>query len=640
MRKFSIAFGFIIILLAIIALTILWPSKPLPTTTTNSQPTKPTQTTPEKTSQYTPIQLRYNYQAGDHLTYKVNYFSSGKIIKKDKTAPEAINEEMFRMKISGKLHQRIYEIKDKKIFAGYTLQASLIDISADDNRLKREMYKALETEIFVWFQNQGAIERWFFPTEIPADLRNTMKSLLLNIQVQFAETANKEWQVEEVDMNGPYQAKYSCGFTENADRLIILKNKTFYVPQEGEISPVIKNSKGTVQWDTQTQVIQKLDWAESLEINALDFNTLGTYQITIQLENKENDPNLACSMDKKITKGKVYETKSHKVEGEEIMKRRRLERLIAGRTWDDLKKAMDQVKQDPKNAKQRNECYRFLGAWMELHPENIAEITKQVIAAQEMDGLTSTILSALSDVENPLAQTAFKEILDKRQDDPNMVAATLSHMVLISNPTDESLELVQNLHRTNNNAQVKNSSALALGGMIGEIRKKDPAKANALIYDMEQNLRGAQNFDQKKIYLETLGNAGSSSSLQTISPFLSDSDENIQASAVASLRFIDSPEADLLLAQTFEKNTSFQVRNSVIDTLIYRKPTQAIFAVLQKDIDKESSENLRLKRARALWDMRRQFPLAETTVRNMIANDPSSKVRSSLIQATLVDRDQ
>lgn len=639
MRNFLIALGVVVVILALVGIIIVvWPDNQ-PENKPNGDPKNP-KPLPNQTTQYTPIQLRYNYQPGDHLVYKVNYFSTGKITKKDKLPTESVSEEAFRMKIAGKLHQYIYEIKDKKIFAGYILQASKIEISADDNKLLREMYKVLETEIFVWFENQGAIERWFFPSEIPADLRNTMKSLLLNAQVHFADEAKKDWQVEETDMNGKYQANYSCGFTAAADRLVISKSKAKYLPGEDEMLPTILKSKGTIQWDPQNQVIQKLDWEESLEMNALDFNTVGTYVITLQLESKVNDPNLASTMDKKITKGKVYETKSHKTEGQEIMKRRNLERLVGNRTMDDIRHAIQQVRLDPYNAQQRHECYRVLGAWMELHPETIPDITKLVIDTKDVDAMVSTILSALSDVENPAGQAAFKEIIEKRQDDPKMVSMALTCMVMMPNPTDSSLELAQNLHRSNENQQVKSSSALALGGMIGQIRKKDPARANALIYDMEQNLQTAQNTEQKKLYLETLGNAGSSSSLRTITPLLDDADENVRVAAASSLRFIDSPEADTLLAQSFEKNTSFNIRNSILDTLVYRKPTQTMFAAIQKDIDKDPSENLRVKRARALWQMRHQFPLGETTVRNMLANDPSSKVRASLAQMMLVDRDQ
>ncbi len=596
-------------------------------------PNKPTNTP----SAFLPI-IRYHYSPGDLLVFKTKYQSHAQIQKKQ------ITQDMVDMIIEGKLQQRIYEVKGQNIFAGFTLNPSMVTITAADKSFIQQMFKVLQTEVFVSFNTQGIIERWFFPEEIPADLRNTMKSLLLNIQVIFGNEEKSEWTHKENDMNGTYLANYKAAKAAKTGQIFLFKQKLEYVKDEENERPAkILMARGTIKLDPKGNHIQTLSWKEDVEQHAMEFINKGQVEISLQLENKTNEATLVQGMNEKLKKGNFYITASHKIEGEAEMRKRRLERIVGKKTWADLQNDMANLRKtltpDKSESKERNEFYRQLGAWLELHPENISDIVKDLLNVTKLDPTTGAILSALTDVKDPAAQAALAEVIQKRMDNPNLVAMAVSCLTLLTDPNEASIQLVQNLHRTSQDEQIKGAATLALGGMIGEIRKKDPSQATALIYDMEKNLQSASNFNQKKLYLEALGNAGSSSSLTYINQCLQDSDDVIRSTAAASLRFIDDPQADIILAQGLQNNTGFNIKNSILDSLSYRKPSQVVFNSLQENLRVEDSENLRVKNLRLLWQMRKQFPQAEGIVKQSGISDKSAKVRQMVQSMILVDRE-
>ena len=304
MRVISISLALVCAIAA--GIFLVWPASPVDI----QKPVEPGPTSqPSDPKTLVPL-LRYQYQAGDYLIFKATYISTVQIIKNRAVA------ETVQMEISGKLHQKIYEVKSPKIFAGYVFKPSKLQVSAADKTYIQHMSKALETEVYVSFINDGTIERWFFPEEIPPELRNTIKSLLINTQVVFPAEQKSDWQIQEQDMNGSYTARYKGSLSTKSNAVVIFKQKTEYLVEPGEKPPKILLSRGMIQFDPAQGIIQTLHWNEQTEHYALEFVTKGDTSIQFQLDrDKINDPQIAQSMAEKLKKGTFYTTTSAKSKG-------------------------------------------------------------------------------------------------------------------------------------------------------------------------------------------------------------------------------------------------------------------------------------------------------------------------------------
>ena len=598
----------------------LWRPVHIPSPDNHPKQEKPSPLPVQKTTE-SPLILRYKYQAGDHLIYQIDYQTDLQMGGSKKTS--------FSLGIAGKLHQRVYQIDNEKIYAGYTMMVNKIRVTAGNQAMAPVLGKALQTEIYTRLTACGEIEKWYWPSSIRPNLRNHMKAVLVLIQMLFPEDAVKElqWQSKEAGINGEYLAAYQCRKGPK-ELLTITKQKRHYLPgpkQPKGLKFVASNA--TILFSPDQGHISRIDLSEEVSSEAMEITTEGKTVLKLNLIKRQHDPQLAKPVVQKLQSKEYHATITIKIEGPEDIRRNMLVKLLGNRKWEDI--IQDLGKLQKKEDKKRYELFRLLVAWMELNPNQLHLVVKKILTTKDTDRNMITILSALGQVQNPAAQEVLGTVIKKRQDNAEMIQMALVSLGRAEKPTQQSIELLQELYRNGKTGPMHETSVMALGNLVRKLREQDPSRAAAVIYDVEKDLQNAQSTRQRRVLLASLGNAGSSSSLPYISSCIESSDYTVRSRAVMALRFISDPKVDLLLTKSIE-DKELSVRSNAVEAMSYRPPSKEIFSAIKSCIGKEKNDSMRVKQARVVWAMRKQFPEAVALVTGYAESDPSPQVRRAM----------
>ncbi len=566
--------------------------------------------------------LRYHYQLGDIFIYDVKYMA--------KTLLSQESDTLFNLNIEGRLVQKVYEIQRNKAILGYAIQNPIITMPEVETSYSiEEMKKALETEIYVSKNYLGLIETWYFPQSIPSSLRNNIKSLLGNSQVILHDTEKTEWSSTEEDQNGSYTARYKVALLPDSPFVMLYKKKLSYQQVQNQKMPQVLRGNIEIQFHPKLGYIDSLEVFEELAIRNMDFIGKGSFEIKLKLEKRENDPTISHPMDHKLTQGNMYTTKSFKVEGEEELRINRLKSIVGNKTWKDLEKEWPSI-QEEKDQATRNNFFKLLTAWMELNPNELHQVGKIMLMSKEWDRNVGLLCGALTECQVPEAQELLLNVMDQRKDNENFVTMISSNLGLVKQPTDATLQTLQNISQENRSEQVTNIANLAIGNIISTIKKTNPEKVNSLIYDFEVSLKNESTPSKQMNYIETLGNVGNSSSVPILETFVKHKDVPIRSRAYHSLRFMNDVYSEELLSKGLQEEEHPHVRRSILDAMSSRNNSKSTLDVLMAAFTSEKDPNVRIKEAHIIWKMRREFPEVENFIRRYADIDTSEKVRNSL----------
>ena len=625
MKKIIIFFSIILVLILVILFLVIFNNSLKENVTNNTQINK----NPKNVSWNVPI-LKYKYHAGDTFSYNVTYTAKSSLNNPGKT------NSFFEAQIQGILKQNIYNVQDQKAYIGYVFPSPVITMSSTPTDYSaKDIEQALKTEIYILKTESGIIEEWFFPPSIPESLRNYMKTLLCNIQVIFQDTPCSDWESQEEDSNGKYNVRYKVTQIANSNSLLLFKRKINYIAEQNQQSLKIIKSQSTIHFKVEENYIESINIHEELVSDAMNIHTQGIYDISYKFVEKSFNSELENQINAKLQNGLMYSTKSFKAEGEKRFKENSYRRLLNNRTWQDLENEWKKMLANPDQVN-RFELFQTLIAWAHLNPDQLYRMSKLILTNERMDSATSMLCGALTDAEVPEAQDALIEIIEKRHDDADFEAMTVSYLGQVKEPTDATIQKLQEL--TNIENDVTPIANLAMGNVIGSLKKTDPARANALIYDFETKLQNATTVAQQGNYLETLGNAGNVSSLRVIEPFLKNPDYSLRAKAYSSLRFIEDEAAERLLAKGLLEEQHAHVKSNILEAMNTRSNNGEItYNALVEMIGKETNNQHKIVEAGLLWKMRKAFPQAETIVRQYSTSDTSVKVRNAIRSIILTD---
>lgn len=570
----------------------------------------------------------YPWQPGDHLRFQLHYQSNV-------TQKLDSNHLAFAFDITGELHQRIYKVLQDELWAGYQVEKPSVKISQARPQDIQMFEEALAQEVYVNLNKQGLIRTWYFPQNMRPELRNNIKSILLTSQVLLPDKPVSDWTSLESDLNGQYRAGYNVEKL-SASGMLLKKEKLAYTEPDKKDFLKIVSSSANVNLDARGYLVD-IDLTERFRADVMNCVSEGNIVLSLVCKAQTNEPQLALAWDDKKLKGEsIYSTTSAVGEGGEEFRLQRLRRILGNTNWQQLAQELERLKERD-NSAQRFELFRKLVALMELQPEQINVVVQQILHEKEADLNVATLVNALAKVNNPLAQQALAEILEKSQENPEIMRIAIDSLGGVEVPTKETVDLLQRIYRNSGAGEIHNAASLALGTMASHLQKANDPQADGIAFDLGRELVRSTTIENKIVILEALGNAANSAALPHIKAFLDTPQEQVRATAMIALRSIPDPRVDTLLAEALAKEKSFVVRNQTLDAMGYRAPTKEIFAALSQSVDKEISIELRIKQAKLLWKMRDQFPQAESIVKKLATEDASSKVRDALQGFMLVD---
>lgn len=574
----------------------------------------------------------YGYRVGDHLVFGLNYQAQVLIEylqEKDKGSG-------FNMELAGELHQRVYKVENGGYFIGYLVKQPTLKISGASEADLKIFEDALAEEVYVSMNQLGLIQKWFFPKNIKPVLLNNIKSLILTSQLVMPAKSEGRWTTDnESDLNGSYTAHYTASATGKPEIVQIYKQKTQYNDAQLQKTHAIADSRATADFN-KDGYLAAMSFQEKIVTKAMNFSSVGKIWLELQLKSKTADAKLAETVDVKKVEETRYVTTASTGEGQEDLAQQSLRRILAGATWKELSDQLDELKlqDDPRK---RFELFRQLVALMELDPNQIAAAAQKILDDKSPDINASTLIAALGKLSHPAAQQALADIIEKRQDSQDLLCRAIDSLGGVDKPTSASVNMLRRIYEQQTSEEVHTTASLSLGSMVSHLSKNNDPQAESIAYDLVKSLQQAGNAQGKIALLESLGNAAHPSAVTPIKEYLGSDDESIRTSAVMALRDIADPQVDNLLIERLHNEKSANVRSATLQAMSYRAPSRELFAAVSLGVEKENSEDLRIKHASLLWAMRKQFPQAEDLVRKLSSGDASARVREALQGIMLVD---
>jgi len=529
------------------------------------------------------------------------------------------NKNPLAFKLSGKLHKKIYEVKEEGAFIGYSIATSSLLLGEDNKELLKNYIEALKTEIYVVVNNMGFIKRWYFPQSVPGNLSNIIKSLLLNAQVILPDKPSVEWTTEEVDQNGSYRAKYTL---KEANK--IYKQKLEYVDTIEGLKIYSCKNAANIDFQQQEGYVNKIEVEEQVQYQSLNIITNANIRVNMSLEKKTNDSTLAGTLQTKLKKEGFTVSTSSSVEGQAEMERLLLQKTAGNMTWKDFLEKMKEVKE-------RKDCPKLiiqLRAWMQLNPTKLYLAAQKILESKELTADVYSLIRALGSVD-PHGQDVLVDVIKKRPENTDYVYESLSCLTFVNKPTDATIEVFQDLSKNHKEENVRSTALLGIGSLASRFAESNPEKTSLIVYDLEQKVQNVQDKNEKILLIDALGNAGSSSSLPYLSNLVQDKDIAIRGSALLALRSISDNRADEILANALKEYKDHSTLKNALSAMEYRNPTPVLFSTVKQKLAEESSEELKIRELKILWNMRKAFPDAESIIRNYAHNDPSEKVKNN-----------
>ncbi|MFN8443731.1 MAG: hypothetical protein U0175_23335 [Caldilineaceae bacterium] len=189
----------------------------------------------------------------------------------------------------------------------------------------------------------------------------------------------------------------------------------------------------------------------------------------------------------------------------------------------------------------------------------------QTNAANDM--VASGYIDVLTSVATPQAQEMLAAVLGNSSAYPQLAGAPFSTFVkehalinlsMLKSPTSAIVGAVS-AQLKNLNVGLSETAVTVLGAVSSNLSDEDPGTAQQLADLLIANLSAARQPADVDLYLDAVGNAGSSSALAAIKPYLSATmidnsgqvhdDLELQSAALVALRKIPGSEAEGLLVQ-------------------------------------------------------------------------------------------
>jgi hypothetical protein len=153
-------------------------------------------------------------------------------------------------------------------------------------------------------------------------------------------------------------------------------------------------------------------------------------------------------------------------------------------------------------------------------------------------------------------------------------AEVLANVSLVRTP---SPELVRGLKQLLADPQLEGQALLGLGSAAFRLRRDEPARSREIIETLATELERATkegSFKRASLVFKAFGNAGHPEMIGMLQPYLTASQYQVRAAAVAALRRIDNNEVDHLLEAYLASDTSADVRKAAQRTLDDRRKRQ------------------------------------------------------------------
>ncbi len=636
---FALAFALILIALvaACFAAREAGPDRQLAEAAPSASPTNP---------------ITPRFVAGERRVYRLDYASSssydlqslfGNQPSANRGATPSSLAQSFETSAQGEWTATVIGWQGDHALIAYSLRQPKVGLTANDQEASAQaeaVSAALSRNLFAQVNAQGRVIAVLIEPDASNLTETFARALLAATQFTLPNepaAGQQNWETQEDDPNGQFVARYEAEAgdaqtglrTFRKTRLRYLQPRRQSRPNQFDPQTTIKPSGHlTARFDFGNGRLVSLNGSEAQTILIAN-RTVARANTTLSLifVRSEMTPSTELAALRRENEAREKQTAALPLSatseeaGERAIHRSELGEATLESLLADLAKA--ESAPDHRN----DRLYLKFKALIYLQPESSVEIGK-VLASAGAESFTMRLLTAaLGAVGHAQAQSALVNAMRARPQDNAALRLFIPALGEASKPTPLAEAALRDLAFSSSDREGASMAQLALGAVAQTLATTAPERAKSLVERFLKELASASSEPAIRQWLLVLGNAGAEQSLPAIARFMDHSSPALRAAAASSLRWIEDPRADELLAKALTSDPEATVRSEAAAALSHRKMKAATFEAQKKAFQTDKATNVRLTLLRNLWRAQGTFPEARTLVETAAAKDESKEVR-------------
>jgi len=247
-------------------------------------------------------------------------------------------------------------------------------------------------------------------------------------------------------------------------------------------------------------------------------------------------------------------------------------------TWSSAQASLNRIQSLGKPA--RLSLFHDLLKTLKKNPEHLKDFQDWVMAEKDQPGILSFGIGVLATLGTEASQKAlvgwFQDLPASRHSILTALSMTEAKL------SDDSKNLLNQLIGQKTQApDLAYDAALVLGSEIRKDPSGDVASAVRTLSDLYQTASTAHQAFEQMIYLDAMGNSGSSAFVSVVEKNLASSDAAIRAKGVYAARFMSTPVAQNLILRGLQ-DSSPTVRLSAVKAVLYQSNAAPYLATLER----------------------------------------------------------
>jgi len=456
------------------------------------------------------------------------------------------------------------------------LQLTRLDLS-DDHALPvgKDKYRSriraeLERAVLLDLNERGAVIGIHAPRDLVSTASGAIRMLAASFQLTLPKTgASNDWNAGEQDVSGTYSAEYRA---LGAHTLVRKKLAYTALPAPDANSAPVKYEIRTNETRFELSPSGAIASAVGAESVLLDdgegalppLAVTSSFRITrradeTQGELPEERLQLLALPSQALSAIPAPEAQAYELDLAKAANGTQIADILA-----------DMARTDPAHGSGDAHAFRRLTAALEA-AVRIDEDAEHAAFARSETGqpYTAEVLTALARSNRP--ETLLE--VAKRLQNSERLSPELRARTLIALSTNASLTrpVVRALEALTSDPELGDGALLGLGALSFRLQRTNPPLSQEIYASLAARLDRATTPEQTEVALRALGNAGNIAALPKLEQFLSVPDPRLRAVAVGSLRRLQGPAADTLLARIDENDKDEAVQDAVHRVLSARK---------------------------------------------------------------------
>jgi hypothetical protein len=482
------------------------------------------------------IAPRYQFKVGQQYQYNINYKSHAKsdlsvlFANLDKNsqpsqnAPNSLSND-FAVKVTGNVSMTVLAKQKENYLISYGFANPTVVITSKGQYVAEQsemISKDLNQEIVAVVDPNGHIKSVQFAPGV-ADISQAFgRTILSNTQfiTPNKNTKVKEWTEQEEDQNGTLVARYTSGsmFETSDANLSFHKKKIKYLPRQSK--PQSNHNSGdsdvTIQpqgelvgkFNTTNGYLQELNGNETKKtiINNKEIGTDDT-ELHLKFQSTKNLSVLELQdIQAKIRPQLTSDARALSYQISEAELEAKTQRQELGSTTiESILADLDKASESNNTTQNHTPLYLKIKALIYLKPET-SKIFGDRLASAKAGSLSFQLLgSALSSAGHADAQTALLKAIISKDHDAKALIRLLPNLAAIENPTNQTINTLQNFIETAKDDEVKNMSQLVLGAFANKLSIE---QAKPIIDRFAKALQITKSPEVQRRFLLALGNVG------------------------------------------------------------------------------------------------------------------------------------